>query len=521
MGVLKGKKNTGTEVRKSARPGRVVYVNAAEAVVPVQEVPGDSGQPLDKEKVNKTMKSIGVVCLMGLVSAACVYGGFTCYYSRHFFEGTYINGINVSGLSPYAVEKAIAEDVESYELEILARNLDPETITGKDIGYKYASTGKVLEIMKEQNPFLWVTGLFQNRSYTVETKATFDKDLLENEVRSLECTDEAGQIAPEDAYIAYVDGEFEIVPETEGTEIRVKGLYSALDDAITGDVTTIDLDATPDVYVEAELTSGCDEILQTLDAYNNFAKASITYTFGDQKVTLDGNTIRKWLQFDEQGRLVQNDASFQQRAREYVSDLAAAHDTVNTTRTFQSTNGRTIYVYGSAYGWQIDQEAEVAQLISDIRSGANTTREPIYSMRANSFGENDFGDTYIEVDMDYQHMYYYRNGDLIFDSDFVSGMMYDYSRQTPEGVYKLYYKSSPAVLRGPITADGTPEYETDVTYWMPFNGGIGFHDAEWQPYFGGDRYLYGGSHGCINLPYYSAAMLYELIDYEVPIICFY
>ena len=72
-----------------------------------------------------------------------------------------------------------------------------------------------------------------------------------------------------------------------------------------------------------------------------------------------------------------------------------------------------------------------------------------------------------------------------------------------------------------MSEDGTPEYETDVSFWMPFNGGIGFHDAEWQPYFGGDRYLYGGSHGCINLPYDSAAMLYELIDYDVPIICFY
>ena len=41
--------------------------------------------------------------------------------------------------------------------------------------------------------------------------------------------------------------------------------------------------------------------------------------------------------------------------------------------------------------------------------------------------------------------------------------------------------------RGKQKPDGTYEYETQVTYWMPFNGGIGFHDASWQPYFGGDR----------------------------------
>ncbi|MFR2213749.1 MAG: L,D-transpeptidase family protein [Ruminococcus sp.] len=56
---------------------------------------------------------------------------------------------------------------------------------------------------------------------------------------------------------------------------------------------------------------------------------------------------------------------------------------------------------------------------------------------------------------------------------------------------------------------------------MPFNGGIGFHDATWQAYFGGDRYTYAGSHGCINMPLDAAATLYSIIDTNVPIVCFY
>lgn len=64
--------------------------------------------------------------------------------------------------------------------------------------------------------------------------------------------------------------------------------------------------------------------------------------------------------------------------------------------------------------------------------------------------------------------------------------------------------------------------ERPVTYWMPFNGGIGFHDASWQPYFGGNRFREGGgSHGCINLPADKAAELYNRIDESVPIVCFY
>ena len=199
----------------------------------------------------------------------------------------------------------------------------------------------------------------------------------------------------------------------------------------------------------------------------------------------------------------------------------ADHDTVGTERQFQTTSGRTVYVYGSAYGWKIDQDKEVAQLMQEIQSGTQTTREPVYSMRANAHGINDLGDTYIEVDLTEQYMWYYQNGNIIFQSEIVSGLPSDPNRKTPPGIFTLNSKSSPSVLRGEMTANGTYSYEQPVTYWMPFNGGIGFHDADWQPYFGGDRYLTGGSHGCINLPPENAGQLYSLIQYDVPIICFY
>ena len=94
-------------------------------------------------------------------------------------------------------------------------------------------------------------------------------------------------------------------------------------------------------------------------------------------------------------------------------------------------------------------------------------------------------------------------------------------RQTHSGIFTLYYKKSPDVLRGAKKPDGTYEYEEPVSYWMPFDGGIGFHDAPWRGEFGGDIYLTSGSHGCINLPPDNAAVLYSMIDYNVPIICFY
>lgn len=507
-------KQSARPASRSARPTKIAYVPISEEELDEKIV------PIQKKK-HKGLKVTGIIAAILAVTAGCAYGAVTYYYADRFFEGTYINGIDCSNKTAYEVEQAIASTVEAYSIEVTSRNQDPQTISGSQIGYQYMSDGEVLNLLKQQKPYEWVRGFMETRSYNTQENVTFDKTLLQNEVKALNCAQPENQVEPENAYVAMNGDEFTIVPETEGSKLKVKEACKALDAAISGSQTSIDLGSTPDVYAVAAVTSEDSTLQATRDAYNNYTKASITYTFGDQTVTLDGSTLKNWLQFDEKGQLVQDDASFTQHVKDFVAQLASEHNTVGTTRSFNTTSGRTVSVYGSAYGWKIDQDAEAAQLTEEIRTGTQTTREPVYSMRANAYGYNDIGSTYIEVDLSSQHMYYYQGGSIIFDSDIVSGdIRYD-DRATPPGIFTLYYKKSPDVLRGAKKPDGTYEYETSVTYWMPFNGGIGFHDATWQAYFGGDRYTYAGSHGCINMPLDAAATLYSIIDTNVPIVCFY
>ena len=499
---------------RSARPAQISYVPISDEELDEKII------PIPRKK-HKGLKITGIVAAIIAVTAGCAYGAVSYYYSDRFFEGTFINGINCSNKTAYEAEQLIASKVEDYTIEVTARNQETQTISGNQINYRYMSDGEVLNLLKQQKPYEWVRGFMETRSYTTQENVTFDKSLLQSQVKELKCAQAENQVEPENAYVALEGSEFTIVPETEGSKLKVKEAYKALDTAISGSQRTIDLGSTPDVYAVAAVTSDDPTLQATKDAYNNYTKASITYTFGEQTVTLDGSTLKDWLQFDDKGQLVQDDASFTQHIKDYVAQLASEHDTVGTTRSFNTTSGRTVSVYGSAYGWKIDQDAEVAQLTEEIRTGTQTTREPVYSMRANAYGYNDIGSTYIEVDLSSQHMYYYQNGSIIFDSDIVSGdIRYD-DRATPPGIFTLYYKKSPDVLRGQKKPDGTYEYETPVTYWMPFNGGIGFHDATWQAYFGGDRYTYAGSHGCINMPLDAAATLYSIIDSNVPIVCFY
>ena len=522
---------------KSARPGPVVYVPVDDMEMPEQKPSGkkkgkkakEKKKSAEKTKVqtsesgkkHKGAKIFGLILLLIVVIGGSAYAAASYYFADRFFEGTWINGVNCSQMTAAQVEEVFKQKFQNYAIEVSARDQNAQKIAGSDISYQYLSTGEVLKLLKQQKPYEWIRGLYEQKSYTVSENTGYNRTQLQEQLKALSCAQAENQTAPENAYVAYQNGQFVIVPETAGSKLNIKEAYKVLDAAVEAGQTSVNFNDTPEAYVSADVTSDSPELQSALEACNNYTKASITYTFGEQTTTLNGDTIKDWLQFDEKGQLIWDDNSFQQHVADYVAQLAATYDTVGTEREFQTTSGRTVYVSSSVYGWKIDQAAEAAQLSQEIQSGTQTTREPIYSQTANSYGVNDLGNTYIEVDLSEQHMYYYQNGSDIFESDFVSGNMSYADRQTHSGIFTLYYKKSPDVLRGTMKADGSYEYESKVEYWMPFDGGIGFHDASWRDEFGGDIYLTDGSHGCINLPPENAGVLYDLIQYDVPIVCFY
>lgn len=119
---------------------------------------------------------------------------------------------------------------------------------------------------------------------------------------------------------------------------------------------------------------------------------------------------------------------------------------------------------------------------------------------------NDYGNTYVEVNLTAQHLFMYKEGQKILESDFVSGNV-SKGYTTPPGLFGLTYKQRDATLKG-------QGYASPVKFWMPFNGGIGFHDASWRNTFGGTIYKKSGSHGCINMPYAAAKTLFENVYAE-------
>ncbi len=235
---------------------------------------------------------------------------------------------------------------------------------------------------------------------------------------------------------------------------------------------------------------------------------SVTYQMPDKQTeVLDGLTIASWIN-GSQGLTVSVDAA---KVADYVQGLRNKYDTPAGTQTWQSADGTTKSIKTN-YGWHIDQTKETEALIANIQSLQSVTREPVYASRAVQTEMPQWGKTFVEIDLSSQHVYYYQDGNCVWDSKCVTGTATDPDRATPTGVFALKYKQRDRVLRGRINPQtGKPSYESPVAYWMPFNGNIGLHDANWRSSFGGNIYLKSGSHGCINLPPKNAKTLYELI----------
>ena len=231
---------------------------------------------------------------------------------------------------------------------------------------------------------------------------------------------------------------------------------------------------------------------------------SVTYQLpNNQTEVLDGLTIATWVN-GSQGLTVSVDAA---KVAAYVQGLRNKYDTPAGTQTWQSADG-TAKSIKTDYGWHIDQAKETEALIANIQSLQSVTREPVYASRAAQTEMPQWGKTFVEIDISSQHVYFYQDGNCVWDSKCVTGTATDPDRATPTGVFALKYKQRDRVLRGrnnPQT--GKPSYESPVAYWMPFNGNIGLHDANWRSSFGGNIYLKSGSHGCINLPPKNAKTL--------------
>lgn len=478
----------------------------------------DGGNNKKSKKIKIAVISAVVALLVILVGA---YGGFTYYYSSRFYQGTVINNTDCSGFTVQQAEAEIRKQVEQYELELDFQDDQKETIKGADVDFAYVSDGSVEKLKKDQNPFLWIKGLFGgDHDYKFDASVTYDEKKLDQAVSAIPQMQEANMEEPADAKVEFVDNKFQVTPEVTGSKLDKEKVMTGIKDAMTSGERKVSLDKLG-AYIRPGVTQEDEGLNSQAEQLNELTASSITYQLPTGEQVLDGTTLKEWLSVDENGNYSKDDEAWNQHIAEYVANLAQAVNTYDVDAKFNATNLGEINVKGK-YGFEINQEAEIAQLTEELANHTVTARKPNFNHEALSYENNGFGNTYVEIDLSRQHVWVYKDGELAVETGCVSGRMTS-DRWTPPGIFTLTYKKSPSVLRGPKRADGSYEWESPVTYWMPFNGGIGLHDATWRSasQFGTGIYKNSGSHGCINLPFNKAKAIYEIIDKDMPIICYY
>lgn len=463
----------------------------------------------------KTLKGLSMKQMALVVTGSiflvllAVYLGFAAFFTSHYLFGTTINGVKASGKTPRAMEQLIENEIDGYTIRLEPAEGKEEIIEGCDINLKPVFDGSLQGVLLSQNGFAWPMSLFRESRVELETMVDYNEEALQKVIKELELMDEDQMIKAENAIISEYsekDG-YHIIPEEEGTVIEEKQFLQALEEVILNLQEHMVL-AEKDCYVKPEYTQESEEVIKLAETMNRYAGAVITYDFGDSQEVLDGKTISQWISVNDEYKAKLS----RKKIEEYVAGLADTYNTAGKSKSLASSYGASVTVSGGDYGWKIDQEKEAEALRGNIKKGETLSREPEYAQRANSRGGNDYGSTYVEVNLTAQHLHYYKDGSLVLETDFVSGNDAK-GWSTPPGAFGLYYKQLDKTLRG----EG---YATPVDFWMPFNGGVGFHDANWRRDFGGNYYKRGGSHGCINMPYNAAKTLYDNIEAGCPVLVY-
>ena len=434
------------------------------------------------------------------------YLAASVYFMEHFFLGTAVNGENVEFQTVKQVNSLILEQAEGYGLTLLERGGTEESVTAQQLGMSFSETENVRNYKRVQNGFLWPRMFWQQDTYQIAPDITFDEETFDETLASLSCVREGEE--PEDARVELTADGYELYPEQQGSRIKEDVLKEQVRAAAETLTETVDLEEAG-CYEAPSLTADSPEITELTAKLDQWFATEVTYEFGSQTEVVDSSVVAGFIQLDG------CEASLSEEAvRAWVAGLADRRDTYKKSRQFNSTLRGVITVSGGNYGWQIDQETETAALLASVEKGETAAKQPAWSREGKAWGDNnDVGDTYIEVDMGAQHMWAYKDGALLIDTDVVTGNI---SRNygTPSMVAAIQYKDRNAVLRG-------DNYATPLKYWMPFYGNYGIHDASWRREFGGTVYLTNGSHGCVNTPPAAMKVIFENMDSGTPVVLYY
>ncbi len=464
------------------------------------------------KKVLIFLAALVIVCVGALGVMTSKYTETKDYKSDHLAPGFIINDVRVFDMDYETAVKTVTDQWNAGDV-LVTGEMDEPLATFRDIDCEYDIADQIANI-KKNHKVLCAMNHYLNVPVNVHLPMLVSSysDEFKEEVTSAKFLEHGAVTETQDAYVDLTDPSFPIVKEVYGSKPDTEKFFEDI-------LTCIELGQRVFQYRESNYTavpkvkSDDPELLAYQKFCQEYLHQKITYDLGEDSFTIPVEDLESLMRSDLSGK------ASKKKVQKYVKKIAKKYDNVDKKRKFKSLTGKTITIDNSEYGWSVDQEGEVEQLIKDINSHEDVSREPVWATTGYGDYSLNIGKTYVDVDVTKQKLVFFKNGKRKFSTDVVTGCR-NTGTLTPTGLFQVLEKSRNVTLKG-RNANGS-KYSSFVNYWMAFLGSsYGLHDATWRSSFGGDIWITNGSHGCINIPPSKMPRLYELVDWGTPVIVHY
>ncbi|WEV37134.1 L,D-transpeptidase family protein [Lactobacillus sp. ESL0677] len=263
--------------------------------------------------------------------------------------------------------------------------------------------------------------------------------------------------------------------------------------------------------------------------FKTINKTTINYQVAGKNYKLPAKKMINQLAFKNNKYSFTNVENLTAKLNQIDSKVSTLHKSYKfAVPSKNKLNQTKITVKNQSYGWGIyvkkAQTAVEQAYLNQTKTVAG--QNYIYGLGYSTYGlgygkkNSGIGDNYIVVSLKSQEVWIVRKGKLaVHLNDVVTGTKDGgKGNRTPQGVWYIQYKQSPATLRG--RNDDGSKYASKVRYWMPFTlSGCGLHDASWRTDWSKKAYLRGGSHGCVNIkPSEIKQVWHNVVKHEAVIV---
>ena len=468
-----------------------------------------------KKRGNKKARIALVIALSLVLLAVIALGGVSVYYRSAFLPGTVINGYDCGGVSEAGATEFLLGKAKSHAAQL--RDARGDAIVALPLESFVDAEGFTAALQEYFDAQHAQTGFFGwmtkgGRTLEADVYAVPDTGAASAYLSEL-LYGETPRQEPVDARIVPGENGYTVDPGSKGNLVNLANCVSAIAEQLPA---VRDLREESPV-IEAEnavvrqsVEADSPSILRQQREIDEYLATEVTLDFQDGNTyTLTPQEI--WRMSDVTLSDAEGTAAcvpVPEKVKALSDALADEYALDGVYAKFHNAEKTRPYIYYRVgdNGWILDRDALAADITAALESRTDTTVTPNYDTSwywKQEYWYYDFTDTFVEISLDNQYMWYYVDGKLLVETPVVTGNISagDYTRR---GCFRIAGMTTDTYLVGPTWND-------HVDYWMPFDGQIGLHDSSWRTEYGGDIYLTDGSHGCVNTPLDAMATIYNNI----------